>query len=144
MKDVDSFTAVDAAHNNTEAVLLNFEVKKDSDVPPYSQLRRAIIALRAEGTLVAGDRLPPMRSLAQSLGLAVNTVAKAYKELEAAGAIETRGRAGSFITALDSTGAKIQALTTRYVAGMRKLGIDDEEILLVCKHRLGLTDPDER
>lgn len=117
---------------------LNLRVDKDSDVPPYAQLRRAIIGLRASGALVAGDRLPPMRSLATELGLAVNTVAKAYKELEAAGAIETHGRAGSFITAVDTTAQKTHELTSRYISSMRKLGLEDDAILALCQHELGL------
>ncbi|MDO4252404.1 MAG: GntR family transcriptional regulator [Rothia sp. (in: high G+C Gram-positive bacteria)] len=119
---------------------LNFTVDKQSDIPPYSQLRRAIIALRAQGVLVAGDRLPPMRTLAHSQGLAVNTVAKAYKELEAAGAIETHGRAGSFITAIDATSQKSHELTSRYIAAMRRLGLEDQQTLAICQHELGL-DP---
>lgn len=117
---------------------LDFEVDKDSAVPPYSQLRRAIIAARAEGRLVAGDRLPPMRTLATQLSLAVNTVAKTYKELEAAGVIETHGRAGSFITAPDGTTAKAHTLTANYITAMRKLGYDDEQILAMTQHELGL------
>ncbi|WP_237200201.1 GntR family transcriptional regulator [Rothia nasimurium] len=107
---------------------LNFRVDKGSDVPPYSQLRRAIIAARASGVLTAGDRLPPMRALAAETGLALNTVAKAYKELEAAGAIETRGRAGSFITALDATAHQAQTLTKNYISAMHKLGFEDQQI----------------
>lgn len=117
---------------------LNFRVDKGSDVPPYSQLRRAIIAARASGSLAAGDRLPPMRALAAETGLAVNTVAKAYKELEAAGAIETHGRAGSFITALDSTAHKAQTLTEKYITAMRKLGHEDRQIHETVDHMLGL------
>lgn len=122
---------------------LNFTVDKASDVPPYSQLRRAIIAARFDGRLVAGDRLPPMRALAAETGLAVNTVAKAYKELEAAGAIETHGRAGSFITALDSTAHKAQTLTEKYVTSMRKLGYEDPKIIEIVSHLLGLEEATE-
>ncbi|WP_421083275.1 GntR family transcriptional regulator [Rothia nasimurium] len=117
---------------------LNFRVDKGSDVPPYSQLRRAIIAARASGALAAGDRLPPMRALAAETGLALNTVAKAYKELEAAGAIETHGRAGSFITALDSTAHKAQTLTEKYITAMRKLGFEDQQIHQTLDRMLGL------
>lgn len=117
---------------------LNFEVDKESDVPPYSQLRRAIIAARFDGTLAAGDRLPPMRTLAAQTGLAVNTVAKAYKELEAAGAIETHGRAGSFVTALDATSHKAQLLTEKFIVAMRKLGYEDQQIHTTVDHMLGL------
>lgn len=129
----------DAAESHPFEGCVDFtlDLDKESDVPPYSQIRRAVIAARAEGNLQAGDRLPPMRSLAQHLGLAVNTVAKAYKELEAAGAIETHGRAGSFITAVDTTSHKKHELTSRYIAAMRKIGLEDVEILAVCKHELG-------
>ena len=116
---------------------LNFRVDKGSDVPPYSQLRRAIIAARASGTLAAGDRLPPMRALAAETGLALNTVAKAYKELEAAGAIETRGRAGSFITALDATAHQAQTLTKNYISAMHKLGFEDHQIYKTLDRMLG-------
>lgn len=117
---------------------LKFTIDKDSDVPPYSQLRRAIIAARFNGVLAAGDRLPPMRALAAQTGLAVNTVAKAYKELEAAGAIETHGRAGSFITALDGTSHKAQLLTEKYIMAMRKIGFEDQQIHATVDHMLGL------
>lgn len=127
-----------AAGEGTRAFTLS--INKDSDVPPYSQIRRAVIAARADGTLVAGDRLPPMRLLAQDLNLAVNTVAKAYKELEAAGVIETHGRAGSFITAPDANSQKVFTLTSRYIAAMRKLGIEDEKILQIIEHNLGLDE----
>ena len=138
-----SITAYDAVYSRAVGehevcAAIDFEVDKDSPVPPYSQLRRTIIAARAEGKLLAGDRLPPMRTLAGQLGLAVNTVAKAYKELEAAGVIETHGRAGSFVTALDGTAAKAHALTTGYITGMRKLGYDDSQILALVQHELGL------
>lgn len=79
-----------------------------------------------------------MRSLAAQLGLAVNTVAKTYKELEAAGVIETHGRAGSFITAPDATSAKAHSLTCNYILAMRKLGYDGSEILAQTQHELGL------
>ena len=53
----------------------------------------------AAGHLAHGDRLPPVRTLAGELGLAPNTVAKAYKDLEADGLLEGRGRAGTFVAA---------------------------------------------
>lgn len=53
----------------------------------------------AAGHLARGDRLPPVRTLAGELGLAPNTVAKAYKDLEADGLLQGRGRAGTFVAA---------------------------------------------
>lgn len=68
-----------------------------SAVPPYEQIRSQISALIATGTLQTGSRLPTVRSLAADLGIAAGTVARAYKELEAAGLIESRRRNGTVV-----------------------------------------------
>lgn len=67
--------------------------------PPYEQVKDQIDALIRAGELAQGTRLPTVRQLAGELGLAVNTVARAYKELEAARLIQTRGRNGTFVLA---------------------------------------------
>jgi len=69
-----------------------------SPVPPFEQLRLQLLAQVASGELPEGSRLPTVRRLAEDLGIAPNTVARTYRELEADGAIETRGRHGSFVT----------------------------------------------
>jgi GntR family transcriptional regulator len=53
----------------------------------------------AAGLLRTGDRLPTVRALAARLGLATNTVARAYQELEADGLVSTRRRVGTVVTA---------------------------------------------
>jgi DNA-binding transcriptional regulator YhcF (GntR family) len=55
--------------------------------PPYEQLRRQLAGLIRSGVLEPGGRLPPLRQLAADLGLAVGTVARAYRELESAGLV---------------------------------------------------------
>jgi len=65
--------------------------------PPYEQIRRGILDAVAHGGLLAGDRLPAIRALATDQELAVNTVARAYRELEEAGVIVTRRGAGTRI-----------------------------------------------
>ncbi|MEO8283157.1 MAG: GntR family transcriptional regulator [Pseudarthrobacter sp.] len=70
-----------------------------SAIPPYEQIRSQISALIATGALEAGSRLPTVRSLAADLGIAVGTVARAYKELEAVGLIESRRRNGTVVAA---------------------------------------------
>jgi GntR family transcriptional regulator len=76
---------------------MNVAIDTTSPVPPYEQLRSQLHDLVAGGELAAGTRLPPIRQLAGDLGLAVNTVGRAYKELEAARVIETRGRRGTVV-----------------------------------------------
>lgn len=77
-------------------------VDPDSPVPPYEQIRAQIASMVASGVLVDGTRLPPIRQLADDLGLAGGTVARAYRELEDQGAIVTRGRHGTFVQAPSS------------------------------------------
>ncbi|MFE4198317.1 GntR family transcriptional regulator [Paenarthrobacter sp. NPDC056912] len=66
-------------------------------VPPYEQIRRQLSSLIAVGVLEPGSRLPTVRSLAADLGIAAGTVARAYKELEQSGLIESRRRNGTIV-----------------------------------------------
>ena len=73
-------------------------IDTSSATPPFEQLRVQLVAEIASGELAGGARLPTVRKLAEDLGLAPNTVARTYRELEADGFIATRGRNGSFVT----------------------------------------------
>ena len=95
-----------------------------STVPPFEQLRTQIATRAASGDLPAGTRLPTVRALAADLGLAVNTVAKAYRALETDGVVATEGRRGTTISASaagSSSGAHDAAAA--YVATARRLGL---------------------
>jgi DNA-binding transcriptional regulator YhcF (GntR family) len=72
-------------------------IDADAHVPPYEQIRSQVATMAATGVLLEGTRLPPIRQLAADLGLAGGTVARAYRELEQAGVIATRGRHGTFV-----------------------------------------------
>lgn len=100
------------------------------DAPPYEQLKAQIAAARASGEYPAGHRLAPVRQLAAELGLAPNTVARAYRELEAAGVIQTRGRAGSFVTGTDEGRARAADAAARgYLDQALALGLSPREAL---------------
>jgi DNA-binding transcriptional regulator YhcF (GntR family) len=73
------------------------ELDARSAIPPYEQLRQGITALVLAGGLRTGDRLPPIRQLANDLGIAGGTVARAYRELEADGVVSTHGRHGTVV-----------------------------------------------
>lgn len=90
---------------------------------PFEQVKEQIVALVEDGTLGTGTRLPPVRTLATELGLAVNTVARVYRELEAAGVVVTKGRAGTFVAAVISERAMREAALA-YVAAVRLLGVE--------------------
>jgi DNA-binding transcriptional regulator YhcF (GntR family) len=107
---------------------VTYSVDPASPVPPYEQLRSHLAHQIAERTLAVGARLPTVRRLAADLGLAVNTVARAYRELEDAGLIETRGRNGSFVAAAgDRTRARALKAAQDYAATVVRLGLDRAE-----------------
>lgn len=97
---------------------------QDSGTAPYEQLRAQISEQARSGALPVGHRLPTVRGFAEELGLAANTVAKAYRALEADGVIETRGRNGTFIAAAGDTADRNAAAAARdYAEHARRLGL---------------------
>ena len=98
-----------------------------ASTPLFDQLRTQIIDGIRDGRLAAGARLPTVRALAGQLGLAVNTVARTYRELELAGMIETRGRAGTFVCGVDPADARMVAAARAYADIARALGIGPAE-----------------
>ena len=105
-------------------------IDRSSEVSPYEQLRVQFMEEVTSGTLAAGTRIPTVRKLAEDLGLAPNTVARAYRELEADGFIETRGRNGSFVSAQGDTAEKqAQEAARAYADRIRKLGIPRSQAL---------------
>jgi DNA-binding transcriptional regulator YhcF (GntR family) len=99
-------------------------IDSQSATPPYEQLRIQFVDEVQSGALAGGSRIPTVRKLAEDLGLAPNTVARAYRELEADGFIETRGRNGSFVSAQGDAAAKqAQAAARAYADRIQKLGV---------------------
>jgi GntR family transcriptional regulator len=75
------------------------EVDPRSGVPLYVQLVEQIKRAVQVGILRPGETLPTVRRLSAELHIALNTIIKAYAELEALGIIETRAGAGTVIRA---------------------------------------------
>ena len=88
------------------------EVDPASAVPPYEQVRQGVTALVLGGALQPGARLPSFRQLADDLGLAGGTVARAYRELEADGIVTTRGRHGTVVAGASDHAAPPPELLT--------------------------------
>lgn len=116
-----------------------------SAVPPYEQIRSQISSLVAVGALAPGSRLPTVRSLAADLGIAAGTVARAYKELEAAGLVEARRRGGTIVRGPHpgSPGTQglvpeaVTAAVEHYLEVGREAQLSDELLLDVLRSRLG-------
>jgi DNA-binding transcriptional regulator YhcF (GntR family) len=112
-------------------------IDSTSPVPPYEQLRLQFAQQITSRTLVAGARLPTVRRLAADLGLAVNTVARAYRELETAGLIETHGRAGTFVSAAgERSRERAREAAEAYAAAVTGLGLDLDEALGIVRAAL--------
>jgi len=102
-----------------------------SPIPPYEQVRAQLARQVQSGELAPGTRLPSVRRLAGDLGLAVNTVARAYRELEQAGLVATRGRNGTVVTGTDETRAVDAAAA--YAATVRGLGLPRDRALEIVQ-----------
>jgi len=100
-----------------------------ADVPLFEQIRVALIEAVRAGALPAGTRLPTVRELASQLSLAVNTVARAYRELEAGGVVETRGRFGTFVASSDPADAAMTQAAGVFVAAARAVGVSKADAL---------------
>lgn len=116
---------------------MKFTVDPSSAVPPFEQLRAQVLEAVRSGVLVTGAKLPTVRALADELGLAPNTVARAYRELESAGIIETRGRNGSFVSPHgDATERQAQVAARSYVDRIRQLGVENDAALALVEDAL--------
>ena len=100
--------------------------------PPYEQIRTQIAKQVASGELPAGTRLPTVRALAETLGIAPNTVARAYRELEHSGVVSTRGRNGTVVNGEGADRAAKEAAAS-YADVMRSLGVRQDEALELAR-----------
>jgi len=107
-----------------------------SATPPFEQVRERLREQIESGELAAGTKLPTVRRQADELGLATNTVARAYRELEVLGLIQTRGRAGSVVT-----GGGVEQESRRaahdYAVRARELGLDLQAALELLRRTWG-------
>ena len=135
---------------------VGISVDLGSPTPPYEQIRLQVSALIAAGGLTAGTRLPAVRTLAADLGLAAGTVARAYKELEQSGLIETRRRNGTVVVGppaysapdagtpgsgasgsdFGASATEVGAAVDHLIEAATQVGLPDEELLALV--RVGL------
>lgn len=77
---------------------MHLRISTSDGVPVYLQIVHQVKYLIAAGRLAPGERLPPVRRLAEQLLVNPNTVARAYRELETAGVLVTRRGAGVYVS----------------------------------------------
>jgi GntR family transcriptional regulator len=116
-------------------------ITANDGVPIYVQIVKQVKYLVAAGRLVPGEELPPIRVLAERLVVNPNTVARAYRELEAAGLVEKRRTAGTFVSGAGSPLARrerLKIVTGRIdalLAEARQLGVGVDEVVELVRHR---------
>lgn len=121
---------------------LTLAVDTRSAVPPYEQIRLQLLDALKSGLLRAGQRLPSIRQLAGDLGLATNTVGRAFKELESEGFIESRGPLGSFVGKTKTLNQRerrkqLETAAEAYALETKRLGIDSADALNAARAALG-------
>lgn len=114
---------------------MRLHVDASGDEAPFEQVRRQIAQGAADGSFAPGHKLPTVRALATELALAANTVAKAYRALEADGVVETRGRHGTFVASRHAPDEATDAAAAAYAQAARRQGLSkDEAVRLVERH----------
>lgn len=102
-------------------------VDTENGLAPWRQVHDQVIHAVTTGALAEGARLPPIRQLARDLGLASGTVARAYRELEAAGWVTTARARGTVVTLPPGRPALAELLlkaAATYATQARDLGAD--------------------
>ena len=127
---------------------MQIHIAPNDGVPIYLQIVNQVKYLLAAKRLSEGEELPSIRALAERLLVNPNTVARAYRELEAAGIVEKRRTAGTFIASAGSPLARRERL--RILAGRvdallaeaKQMDVSlDDLIELIRKRELEMSPP---
>jgi DNA-binding FadR family transcriptional regulator len=117
---------------------VGIRIDREGDVPVGVQLAWALRGAIESGVLRGGDRLPPLRELADEVGVNANTLRAAYAKLEADGLIETRHGSGTFVTG-SAAARNLAHLVGAASRAARDAGVDPRELAAA----LYVTNPDE-
>ena len=112
-----------------------FHLDLHSGVPVYRQIMDQVRGGIASGSLSVGDQLPTVRQLAVDLSINPNTVARAYRELELGGVLETHQGTGTFIGAQKIRGGdqerlrQLSQMAADFVARAGAIGFTVEDLI---------------
>jgi len=105
---------------------------QDNGIPIYIQLREQILALIGRGLLKPGAQMPTMRQVAVALKIDLNTVQRAYAELEREGVLSKQRGVGTFVTETAppprNTKRQLQDFAARVAAQAKGQGIALEDL----------------
>lgn len=108
----------------------------------YEQIRWQVTEMIASGELSPGMQLPTVRALAADLGIAVNTVGRAYSELEAAGLVRSARRHGTVVAdgAFRADPAVVRQ-ARRLVRAAQDAGLEADTVLALVRGAWLRADP---
>ena len=119
--------------------MIDFTLDPVSGVPFYKQIIDQIRFGISRGNLKTGEQLPTVRSLAVQLQINLNTVSKAYKELEIQRVLETQQGTGTFIgaepvrIAPEEAREKLRSICSEFLSITSCYGFTVEEIISELK-----------
>ena len=120
---------------------MQIHISPTDGVPIYLQIVNQVKYLVSSGRLAAGEELPPIRTLAETLLVNPNTVARAYRELELAGIVLKRRTTGTYVS---DTGTRlgrrdrVKIISKRIdalLAEARHMGITMDELVELLRQR---------
>ena len=114
-------------------------VDADDRRPIYLQVVDEIKALIARGKLREGDALPPVRQVAADLGVNLNTIANAYRELQQEGLISIRHGSGAVVTSRTSSSSTDEELRKTLRSSLTQFvlaGLPRSEIMNIVTEEL--------
>ena len=121
--------------------MIKFILDPKAGIPFYRQILDQIKFGIASGNLNMGEQLPTVRALAVELKVNLNTVAKAYKELEIKDILETQQGTGTFISKNEfsiSNGErkqKLQSITKEFATIAHSYGFNIDELIVELKNQ---------
>ncbi|WP_053955244.1 GntR family transcriptional regulator [Inediibacterium massiliense] len=116
---------------------MNFDAK----IPIYLQIIEMIKKEIIVGIREKGEKLPSVREMAASLKVNVNTIQRAYQELEREKVTFTERGKGSFVTQEEEVVLRIKKemaneMLKNFIEGMKEIGYSYEEIIKVVKEEM--------
>ena len=125
--------------------MITITIDRERGEAVYVQVAQQLRQLVASGALAIGTAIPSVRQLAQDLGVSLNTVARAYRMLEAEGFLVIRDRSGITVSApaqaIDAAARSELVGNLRTVlACLRQAGMESEELLRVVHEEVESLD----
>ncbi len=123
--------------------MIDFQLDPKSGVPFYRQIIDQIRYGLASGQLEVGEQLPTVRALAVQLKVNLNTVSKAYRELEIQNLLETQQGTGTFIGSVeanispDERQKKLKAICDEFLSIAASYGFSADDVIHELETRKG-------